>query len=210
MNKRDKQYHDFFKGMGFEFVYHPDKSGFSIKGVGYAKVCDFPAKEAIVNLAEKASEKQYIILLEGNLTFKTYKVFYKGKFQSDYIFVHKGNKHHPLFFENYYPLEYFPESDLELSKAINGSIACTRCGSVDDYKIEKPSIHYKATCNGCGSFIKNIGTNEPAVLYFGKYKGREVSSMRSNEELQYLQWLLGSSEKLKGKLLDAIKYQLSL
>ena len=45
MNLRDKQYHRFFELMGYEFVYYPDKSGFKIKDIGYAKVCDFPAPE---------------------------------------------------------------------------------------------------------------------------------------------------------------------
>jgi len=72
MNTRDKQYHIFFERMGYEFVYHPDKSGFMIKDVGYAKVCDYPASDFIKGQAIIASEKRDIILLEGNLGFKPY------------------------------------------------------------------------------------------------------------------------------------------
>lgn len=210
MTKRDKQYHDFFKLLGYEFVYYPDKNSFQIKDVGYAKVCDFPATETMKDLACQASIKQDIILLDGNLTFKSYLIFSQGREWTGGIFIKNGDKYHPFYWSYDYDVDSFPETSVVIAKIINGSdIVCQRCGSINDFIIQKPSIHYKCTCK-CGSFIKNIGTNEPATLYFGKYKGREISSMRSDEELNYLNWLLNNSQSIKGKLLDAIKYQLSL
>ena len=209
MNSRDKQYHDFFKLMGYEFVYHPDKSGFMIKDVGYAKVCDLPASSFIIKEAEKASYKMPIILLEGNLTFKNYHNVSKGQWFCEGMFIKKGDKYFPMYYGGDYLLDSFPETSRITAIAINGNITCQRCGSINDFIVEKPSIHYKLICQ-CGCFIKNSGTNSPAILHFGKYKGREVASMKSDEELRYLQWLIGNSESIKGKLKESIEKHLAL
>lgn len=210
MNKRDKQYHDFFKLMGYEFVYYPEKSGFMIKGVGYAKVCDYPAPQTFIDKAAANSFKQTTILLEGSLTFRPYLMFTEGN-KTESIFIPKDKKYYPIFWQNEYDVDIFPETSTNIGIVLNGSdVTCYRCGNVNDFKVEKPSIHYKAVCNCCNYFIKNLPTNAPAIMHFGKYKGREVQSMRSDEELKYLQWLLDNSESIKGKLLDAIKYQLAL
>lgn len=209
MNKRDKQYHDFFKSMGYEFVYHPDKSGFMIKGIGYAKVCDLPASDFIIKEAEKAGKKMQIILLEGNLTFKCYRLFSNDHGWYSAMFVKEGDKYSPLFYNEDYLIDSFPETTKQTAISINGDIVCQRCGSVNDFIVEKPSIHYKLTCQ-CGSFIKNSGTNAPAILYFGKYKGREIASMKSDDELKYLEWLINNSDSIQGKLRTSIINHLSL
>lgn len=208
MTNRDKQYHEFFTLMGYEFVYHPDKSGFMIKDIGYARVCDLPASDFIVSQAIEASKKRQIILLEGNLGYKCYRTFNDGEETSEVQFVSSNRKYYPLFYAGDYQVEYFDDTSLFTAIAINGDVTCHRCGSVNDFKVEKPYIHYKLTCS-CGCFIKNSGTNAPAVLYFGKYQGREIASMKSNEELKYLQWCLGS-DKIKGKLRTSIEKHLSL
>jgi len=70
------------------------------------------------------------------------------------------------------------------------SLPCKRCGLIDEVLITQQGVHVRADCRGCGAFIKFIPQGAPPVLYFGKYKGREISSMKSKEEIEYLQWLL--------------------
>ncbi len=209
MNLRDKQYHEFFTRMGYEFVYYPEKSGFLIKEIGYAKVCDYPAPKVLQDKAEENGKKQTTILLEGPLSFKPYS-FYSENGWTESIFIPKGEKYYPVFWQNEYDVDIFPGTSKNIGVVLNGGdVVCQRCGSVNDFQVQKPSIHYKAVCQ-CGCFIKNLPTNQPAVLYFGKYQGREVASMRSDEELRYLQWLVDNSNSLKGRVLEAIKYQLAL
>jgi len=68
------------------------------------------------------------------------------------------------------------------------TLSCNKCGLVDDYTISDRGVHKTAFCNGCGSYIKNVAYQPPA-LYFGKYSGREIKSLTSDEEVRYLQWL---------------------
>jgi hypothetical protein len=68
-------------------------------------------------------------------------------------------------------------------------IICQNCGSINDYRTVMKSNQNTAWCNGCDKFIKNIPQGKPATLYFGKYKGRELSSMVSDDELKYLEWV---------------------
>ena len=44
-----------------------------------------------------------------------------------------------------------------------------------------------AWCNGCDSFIKNIPYAKKQIMYFGKYKGMEISSIN---ERGYLEWMI--------------------
>ena len=70
-------------------------------------------------------------------------------------------------------------------------IICQRCGSIDDYTIQKSGPHNSAYCNGCGYYIKHIQqNNEIKIIPFGKYKGREIKTMLSEEEVKYLQWFV--------------------
>jgi len=197
--------------MGYEFVYHPDKSGFMIKGIGYAKVCDYPASDFVINQAIEASKKKKIILLEGNLSFKSFKTFNEGSETCEGVFISPGEKYYPVFYGDF-ECEYFPRTASNIAIAIksDNNFHCNTCGSNNNILVEKPSIHFKVSCGYCHSFITNIGTNAPAILHFGKYLGREVSSFKSNEELQYLQWLLTNSKTIKGKLKTAIENHLSL
>lgn len=86
-------------------------------------------------------------------------------------------------------------------------ITCPHCGATDNYSTTPSGPHLKATCNECHRYIKFLPqeTSKP-TLYFGKYKGREISSMNSEEELQYLKWL--SSQDIKPKLKSDIQFQL--
>jgi hypothetical protein len=69
------------------------------------------------------------------------------------------------------------------------SLTCKRCGLIDEVLITQQGVHVRADCRGCGAFIKFVPQGAPPVLYFGKYKGREISSLTSKEEVRYLQWL---------------------
>lgn len=72
------------------------------------------------------------------------------------------------------------------------TITCQRCGLIDDYTIQKSGPHNSAYCNGCGNYIKHLPqNNEIKIVPFGKYKGREIATMRSDEEVRYLQWFVG-------------------
>jgi uncharacterized protein (DUF3820 family) len=83
-------------------------------------------------------------------------------------------------------------------------ITCQRCGSVNDYHVVKTELHDTAYCNGCDAYIKHLPKNNPIVIMpFGKYKGREISSLLSDEELRYVTWMLHNStanEKIKTAL----------
>lgn len=82
-------------------------------------------------------------------------------------------------------------------------IICQRCRSVNNYTERKAGPHISAYCNGCGNYIKHLSQDKPLILYFGKYKGRELSSMSSDDELRYLIWLAQAPD-MKQKLKDAI------
>jgi len=88
-------------------------------------------------------------------------------------------------------------------------ITCQRCGSVNDYREVKTELHNTAYCNGCDAYIKHLPQNNPIVtMPFGKYKGRDISSLLSSEELRYVEWMIHNStanEKIK----TALKLHLS-
>ena len=85
----------------------------------------------------------------------------------------------------------------------NMDITCQRCGLVNDYEERTSGPHTSAYCNGCGNYIKHLPQGKPVTFYFGKYKGRDLASMTSDEELKYLIWL-SSAPDLKPKLKFAI------
>jgi hypothetical protein len=87
-------------------------------------------------------------------------------------------------------------------------LTCPHCGAVNDYTTSLSGPHLRADCNQCKRYIKFLPqeTSKP-ILYFGKYKGREISSMNSQEELNYLKWLFSQSD-LKPKLKADIEQQL--
>jgi uncharacterized protein (DUF3820 family) len=67
-------------------------------------------------------------------------------------------------------------------------IVCKKCGCID-YVTVQNGQHVQANCANCGTYIKFLPQERTKpVLYFGKYKGREIASMRSEEEIKYLQW----------------------
>jgi hypothetical protein len=82
-------------------------------------------------------------------------------------------------------------------------IICQKCGSVNDYTERQAGPHLSAYCNGCGNYLKHLPQGKPIILYFGKYKDRELSSMTSDEEVRYLIWL-SQAPGLKPKLKQAI------
>jgi uncharacterized protein (DUF3820 family) len=83
-------------------------------------------------------------------------------------------------------------------------LVCRKCGSINDYSTEMKSGQNVATCNACGSFIKNIPYREPA-LYFGKYKGRAIKDI---PDPNYLQWVLDKCNP-KGSIKQAVINQIS-
>lgn len=66
-------------------------------------------------------------------------------------------------------------------------LVCKKCGLVNDYRTEQKAHNKTAWCNGCDSFIKNIQYSDKQIMYFGKYKGLEISSIN---EVSYLEWMV--------------------
>lgn len=69
-------------------------------------------------------------------------------------------------------------------------VICQNCGSINDYRPVMKSNQNTAWCNGCDKFIKNLPQGKPPMLFFGKYKGRLISTMLNDEEIRYLQWMV--------------------
>lgn len=70
------------------------------------------------------------------------------------------------------------------------TIICKNCGLVDDYSTTKSGQHLKATCNGCGKYIKFISQWLPpftdnSIMPFGMHKGKAMANVPAN----YLLWL---------------------
>ncbi len=82
-------------------------------------------------------------------------------------------------------------------------ISCQKCGLVGDYNEQQSGPHKSAYCNGCGSYIKHLPQGKPITLYFGKYKDRQLSTLQSDDELNYLIWL-SQAPGLNAKLKTAI------
>lgn len=70
------------------------------------------------------------------------------------------------------------------------SLTCKKCGTIDEVVISEQGNHVRADCRACGAFIKFVPQGKPPVLYFGKYKGREISTLKSKEEVDYLNWVI--------------------
>lgn len=69
-------------------------------------------------------------------------------------------------------------------------------------RTQKNGNHISAYCMECNGFIKHLpqsNITDDFVLYFGKYKGRNVKSMVGNttEEFNYLIWLRDNGTNLK-------------
>jgi hypothetical protein len=87
-------------------------------------------------------------------------------------------------------------------------ITCQRCGLVNDYTPRNAGPHISAYCNGCGNYIKHLPQNNPVELMpFGKYKGRELKTLTSSEEVRYLQWFIQMPD-LKPRIKEAIEKHL--
>lgn len=89
------------------------------------------------------------------------------------------------------------------------SIVCKKCGTEDFFFEEKRGPHNTAICGNCGEYIKHLPQNKPFIIPFGKYKGRELHTMMSKEEINYLYWLVGQ-ENIKKNLEDKIRHHLSI
>lgn len=209
MNLRDKQYHDFFTSMGYEFIYYPEKHGFKISDIGYAKICERPASDVIVNQAIEASKTQDIILLEGNLTYTHNRFFRAGQEAMDVVFMPKGKKYYPLFFGEW-GFDYFDDTSFEIAMATKSKdIICQKCATVNEFRVNKAGPNITARCNHCGYWITNLTSNQPVTINFGKYAGRSITSFTSDEEIRYLQWLV-QTPNVKGRLKEAILKQIAL
>lgn len=87
-------------------------------------------------------------------------------------------------------------------------ITCQRCGLANDYEIKQAGPHQSAYCNGCGNYIKHLPQNKPVeIIPFGKYKGRELKSLVSDEEVRYLNWF-SQMPDLKPRIKEAIRKHL--
>jgi hypothetical protein len=81
-------------------------------------------------------------------------------------------------------------------------LTCKDCGHTGIPATSKNGIHISAYCMECGGFIKHLPQEKienDFILYFGKYKGRNVKSMVGNtkEEFDYLIWLRDNAKNLK-------------
>lgn len=201
MTTIENQYAYLFSQLGHTTEFYPEKSLFHLKESNiYCKVCENPASDETIKKAIEGSRKHQIVLLEGGISFKSFRMFNNGEESCPVVFLDKSHKWYPLYWGYDFDLEYFRETTIIVSLAIRcgEDVECHRCGLVNDFTVSKPSLHYKATCR-CGNYITNISENKPSALYFGKYKGRLVSSMQGNDELQYLEWGL-TQNMFKGKL----------
>ncbi len=86
-------------------------------------------------------------------------------------------------------------------------ITCKKCGSTDYFVKEKSGQHC-CYCLKCGAYIKNK-PYQPAQFYVGKYKGRTVESMKTKDELLYLEWWLENAAKAGGSMREAVIKQLA-
>ena len=87
---------------------------------------------------------------------------------------------------------------------------CGLCQSIAEANVIKKPLHNGgyhsiARCSDCNSFIKNIPHSRVAMLWFGKHKGKAISTV-AREDKQYLQWLMTTD--IKDKLKSAIKQEL--
>jgi len=204
MNKQESQYYAYLKNLGYSPVFNQEKSSFLLKDQKiYLKCCSFPASEELNKLALQHSKKYTIILLDGNLTFKDYAVYAEGEACHSGFLTHIGSKYGSIYYGEF-DTEYFQKETFAIVKAIDPAILKCRCGKEDQYIVTK-NIHYKATCK-CGNFIKNLSTNKPITIHFGKYAGRELESMTSKEEVQYLQWAINSGVFSKKVAQAAIEF----
>jgi len=207
MNKQEKQYYRYLINLGYSPVFCEEKSSFLLREEKiYLKCCEYPASEKTKALAIQHSLNRTIILLEGNLTFRDYPVYSGGELMDMAVLMCKDSKYAPFYYCEYND-DYYDDERIAIARAITEKqLVCRRCNRVDQYKVSK-NIHYKATCV-CGAFITNLSTNKPITIHFGKYIGRELTSMTSKEEIQYLQWGINSgafSKKLTEAAIEFIK-----
>lgn len=87
-------------------------------------------------------------------------------------------------------------------------ITCTKCGSINDYRIEKKSNNHVAYCLACQAYIKNVPYEEPA-LHFGKYKGTKIKDFTTPDMVSYLNWAYQNT-RLTKRLKLAIENHLGL
>ena len=70
---------------------------------------------------------------------------------------------------------------------------CKSCGAISqNATMRQTGIHTTAYCIECNSYIKHMPKrkSDDFVLYFGKYRGRNIKSMLgAKDEREYLVWL---------------------
>lgn len=88
-------------------------------------------------------------------------------------------------------------------------VQCPKCSSID-YRIEPRGIHQTAFCNKCDAYIKNLPQGKPAQLHFGKFSGREIQTMTSFEEVEYLKWMVKKLDIKPNSLKEAIHAHLKI
>ena len=86
-------------------------------------------------------------------------------------------------------------------------IICKNCGGVNDYRIEKKANNQCAFCNGCEAFIKNIPYAPNTIIYFGKYKGKDINELT---DVPYMEWMYQNVDRLKEHQKQALNNRINL
>jgi hypothetical protein len=92
-------------------------------------------------------------------------------------------------------------------------IVCQKCGVINDVTVTPKSNQWVATCNACGSFIKNVPHPDSEIaIWFGKYRGKLIKDYNIPEEIDYLKWVRNTpdiwNQKLNQRTRDAITLKL--
>ena len=82
-------------------------------------------------------------------------------------------------------------------------IVCGTCGTEDFYFAEQKGNF----CAWCGKKIKPVPDR---IFTFGKYKGRKVSTMKNQREINYLDWVIANVSPINKELKKAIENQLNI
>ncbi len=78
---------------------------------------------------------------------------------------------------------------------------------ITDKVFENGTLHKQADCVECGLYIKYIADEtKPAVLYFGKYKGKTMEWVAESDR-DYLIWL--GDQDIKNRLKEQIRNALT-
>ena len=83
---------------------------------------------------------------------------------------------------------------------------CNKCLKDEEPTITTSGKHQKASCAGCGAYIKFVSQGLPPTFYFGKYAGKTMAEV-ALLDLEYMHWMYGEtkSAKLKTQIDETLK-----